>query len=78
MNLDKNAFIIFTQARKISGEGFVEYPIRKKKNKRYNMLNILPIFVLRYNTPKLEIAMERAKRNLQKDSNLTKNEEENI
>lgn len=42
------------------------------------ILNILPIFVLRYNTPKLEIAMERAKRNLQKDSNLTKNEEENI
>lgn len=33
-NLDKNAFIIFTQARKISGAGFVEYPIRKKKNNK--------------------------------------------
>lgn len=31
---DKNAFIIFTQARKITGAGFKEYPITKKKNNK--------------------------------------------
>lgn len=31
--IDKNAFIIFTQARKITGQGFISYPVNNKKNK---------------------------------------------
>lgn len=31
--IDKNAFIIFAQARKITGQGFISYPINNKKNK---------------------------------------------
>ncbi len=32
------------------------------------ILNILPIFVLRYNIPKLEVARERARRNKERDT----------
>ncbi len=32
-NIDKNAFIILTQARKITGSGFISYPVLNKKNK---------------------------------------------
>lgn len=31
---DPNAFVILTQAHKIKGEGFVNYPIQQKKNKK--------------------------------------------
>lgn len=31
--IDKNAFIILTQARKITGSGFISYPVNHKKNK---------------------------------------------
>lgn len=31
--IDKNAFIILTQARKITGSGFINYPVSDKKNK---------------------------------------------
>ena len=32
--IDKNAFIILTQARKITGSGFISYPVLNKKNKK--------------------------------------------
>lgn len=31
--IDKKAFIIFSQARKITGQGFISYPVKNKKSK---------------------------------------------
>ncbi len=33
-NIDEKAFLIFSQARQVTGEGFMNYPVKYKKNKK--------------------------------------------